>query len=256
MYARVWPSQGVLLLIENVFILFIILSFYHGDSSQPPAVYVSSTIDRVHAENSILKTFCEENALKLRPRDKGSVGKLVEFHIFGRLPNNDTAPDLGIEVGDLKVTHVKRTRNGFTAKERLTLSNCGSTGDYKTLQHLLADMKDIRLYPKIRRGVVVVFEHSTAKNVYNENVLDAFQYDLETLPDDMRCVVQDDYAKIQECVRKEAVSQRGQKFLHIHPHGSKGSKTRALGFTNKFLTKLICHYTGREMKIIGNSWVF
>lgn len=203
-----------------------------------------------------LKTFCDANVLSLRPRDKGNAGKLAEFHLFGRLPNNDSAPDLGPELGDVKATHIKKTRAGWCAKERLTLTNCGSTANYETLQHLLAPMKECRLYPKLRKGIVVVLEHSTAGDVYTETVVALILYDLETLPDDIQTGVEADYAAIQERIRSQTVSQKGQKLLHIHPHGSKGSSTRALGFTNKFLTYLIARGLGAELKRKGRSTYF
>lgn len=210
-------------------------------------------IQHAHARDAGLKAFCDANAFNLRPRDKGNLGKLVEFYLYGRLPNNDSAPDTA--EGDIKATHVKQTREGWCAKERLTLTNCGSTAKPETLDHLLADMKDTRLYPKLRRGIVFVFEHADLP-AEDKTVVDAFQYDLEALPEDMRAVLAEDYAKIQACVRARKVSQRGQQYLHIHPHGSRGSSTRALGFTNKFLTLLFCHHTQRTMRKVGRSWVF
>jgi hypothetical protein len=210
-------------------------------------------IQHAQTRDSGLKAFCDANAFNLRPRDKGNLGKLVEFYLYGRLPNNDPHPDT--EEGDIKATHVKKTRDGWCAKERLTLTNCGSTAKPETLDHLLADMTETRLYPKLRRGSVFVFEHADLP-AEDKTVVDAFQYDLEALPEAMRAVLADDYAKIQACVRAREVSQRGQRYLHIHPHGSKGSSTRALGFTNKFLTTLLCHATNRPMRTVGRSLVF
>lgn len=214
-------------------------------------------IDFAYERKPDLKTFCETNAVSLRPRDKGNAGKLVEFHLFGRLPNNDSAPDLGPEHGDLKATHIKQSRLGWSAKERLTLTNCGSTANYATLQHLTGgELCDNRLYPKLRRGLLVVFEQAQVDSVYDETIAAIVPYDLETLPEDIRTGIRADYAAIQERVRTQTVSQSGQKFLHIHPHGSKGSSTRALGFTNKFLTYLIARGLGTELKTKGRSTYF
>lgn len=213
---------------------------------------LESLIERAHQKDPNLKAYYEKNASKFtyKPTDKGFTGKRIEFALFGRLPNNSSEADLGNE-GDLKVTHVKQFRNlGYNAKERLTLTNCGSTNDYSSLQHLLDTncLAETRLYKKIQKGVVVVLQHGTT------DIIAIFQYDIETLPDEIQTVLRDDYAKIQECIRMKAVTQAGQQFLHIHPHGSKGSKTRALGFTNKFLTRLIAHYTNRPLVIQGKSW--
>lgn len=213
-------------------------------------------IDFAYERKPDLKTFCETNAVSLRPRDKGNAGKLVEFHLFGRLPNNDSAPDLGPEHGDLKATHIKQTRLGWQAKERLTLTNCGSTANYDTLQHLLCNLRDNRLYPKLRKGLLVVFEQAAVDSVYAETIAAIVPYDLETLPEDIQTGLRADYAAIQERVRTRTVSQSGQQLLHIHPHGSKGSSTRALGFTNKFLTYLIARGLGLELKTKGRSTYF
>ncbi len=195
-------------------------------------------IERVHEQQPALRAFCDQHVMDLKPRDKGRLGKMVEFYVFGRLPNNDRAPDLGAELGDLKVTHFKKTRNGWTAKERLTLTNVGSTANYETLQHLLVDLPQSTVYPKIRRGLVVVFEDVRVEDPLDKPIHDIFQYDLETLPEDVQQSMATDWASIQDRVRTQTVSQVGQKTLHIHPHGSKGSSTRAIGFTPKFLTRL------------------
>jgi hypothetical protein len=208
--------------------------------------------------NRDVAEFCKKNQILLKGRDKGNVGKMIEFHIFGRLPNNDSAPDLGDR--DIKTTHIKKLqKGGWNAKERLTLTNCGSTSNYLTLQHFLTTEKleASTLFPKIRKGILFVFRHDkTITDIYDEIVDSIIEYDILQLPDEVKNTIYEDYAKIQACVRDQTVSQKGQRFLHIHPHGSKGSKTRALGFTNKFVTFLICHYTGRPLNKNGISWSF
>jgi hypothetical protein len=207
-----------------------------------------------------LKTYCEANQQKLVGNDKGSAGKLVEFYIFGKTPNCDSTPDLTL--GDIKATHVKAIGDSFNAKERLTLTNVGSTGNYDTLNHILDSeiLKESKSYSKVRNGIMAVLVRNksrpTMEEVLDEKVVALFSYDLENLPQEMQDIVNDDYAKIRNCVKEKAVSQKGQQYLHIHPHGSKGSKTRALGFTNKFVTTLICHSTGRKLVKKGASWMF
>jgi hypothetical protein len=48
-----------------------------------------------------------------------------------------------------------------------------------------------------------------------------------------------DFDKIKKCIVEKNVTQSGQKYLHIHKHGCKDGVTRAFGFTNKFLTKIV-----------------
>jgi hypothetical protein len=193
-----------------------------------------------------VKEYCKTNADKfhdLKARDKGGIGKKVEFYIFGRLPNNDRNPDT--DWGDIKTTHIKKCRDGYCAKERLTLTNCGNTEKPETLQHLLGDLRQNKLYLKIRTGILLV--------LYGDEIRYILRYDIEEMGIES---VLEDYAKIQNCVQANKVSQAGQKYLHIHPHGCKKSKTRALGFTNKFVTRLIAYYCGLELRTVGNSLIF
>jgi hypothetical protein len=106
-------------------------------------------------------------------------------------------------------------------------------------------LEDTKYYVKIRRGVLVVFADDRVR------VLEA--YDIEELPDSMRAVLKDDYEKIRTCVLNDAISQKGQTYLHIHPHGCKGSDTRAFGFTPKFVTQLVAIRTGTPIQSKGRS---
>ena len=215
-------------------------------------------IDYQYELNPLIAEFCKQNEFQLKQRDKGNIGKRIEFHIFGRLPNNDSSPDLGDK--DIKTTHIKKMKNSkWNAKERLTLTNCGSTLNYDSLSHFIANdkLEKSKLFPKICKGVLFVLEYDkTVEDIYDEIVHSIVEYDITELPEDIKDTINTDYEKIRKCVTEKAVSQKGQMFLHIHPHGSKGSKTRALGFTNKFVTFLICHYTSRSLNKSGNSWSF
>jgi len=218
---------------------------------------LSALVARAHELCPEIKAFCNSD-LGLTGRDKGSVGKLVEYYIFGRLPNNDSEADTAF--GDSKATHVKKFGNGFNAKERLTLTNCGSTGDYTTLQHIVdaEALSSNRCYSKIQTGILTVLEHSSGDGTpMDKNVLCLFRYDITELPAELRDVVAEDYEKIRTCVKTTSVSQKGQTYLHIHPHGAgHGSTTRAFGFTNKFVTQLIGHYTGWPIVTEGRSLYF
>ena len=222
------------------------------------------TLQALHAHAVVLcpelGTFCDANRQLLVGTDKGSAGKLVEFFIFGKKPNCDANPDLTL--ADVKATHIKAIGDAYNAKERLTLTNVGSTDRYETLQHIVdaATLDACKAYAKVQKGVMAVLVRDKSRpsmeEILDEQVVALFYYDIATLPTDVQKTVASDYAKIRNCVATKAVTQSGQEFLHIHPHGSKGSKTRAFGFTNKFVTWLICHHTGRELIKRGNSWVF
>jgi hypothetical protein len=201
----------------------------------------------IQHSSSEVKEYCRINSDRFREiktGDKGGIGKKIEFYVFGRLPNNDRNPDT--DWGDITTTHIKRCRDGYCAKERLTLTNCGNTTKPETLQHLVeSELTSNKLYPKLRTGILLV--------LYEDEIRYILRYDIEEFG--MESILED-YEKIQNCVKTNKVSQTGQKCLHIHPHGCKKSKTRALGFTNKFVTRLIAHYCKLEVRVIGNSLVF
>ena len=58
----------------------------------------------------------------------------------------------------------------------------------------------------------------------------AINYDYFKLPLEMMKKIKDDYHLIRKLIIERQITQKGQKYLHVHPHGNKGSKTRALGF--------------------------
>jgi hypothetical protein len=208
-----------------------------------------------------IKMFCDSNILNanMGKRDKGITGKKVEFFIFGRLPNSDSHADTAF--GDVKATHVQKFKTlGYNAKERLTLTNCGSTGDYDTLQHIVdsTTLEKSTRYEKIQTGILCVLE-------YDENIISdmdeivryLFRYDITELSNEIKTVLEEDYQKIRKCVQDKAVSQAGQTYLHICPHGAgHGSTTRAFAFTNKFVTTLIAHYEQMAIITKGRSLYF
>jgi hypothetical protein len=211
---------------------------------------LDTLISTAHTISPEIAQYCAKNASKfkeLKEGDKGRLGKKVEFYVFGRLPNSDSAPDSSF--GDIKTTHIKKCRDGYNAKDRLTITNCGNTDKYETLQHIAdTSMKSNKLYPKLRDGIIIAFLGDEIKYI--------FRYDLEELDAEEGNIILGDYEQIQERVRTKTVSQKGQKYLHIHPHGSKQSKTRALGFTGKFVTTLIARYHNLTLREVGKSLVF
>ena len=223
----------------------------------------AEVIETAHVLCPELKLFCEEHRAQfeqLKSRDKGSMGKMAEFYIFGQLPNSEPVPDLAWGA-DIKATHFKHTKDGLNAKERLTITNCGDTNDYTTFSKLMETdtLQTNHHYSKLRKGVLLVFEHQggtydTKSQNLQKRLLCLFSYDLEDMPSDVIEQFNADFSDIQEKVRTNSVSQSGQKFIHIAPHGSKGSSTRALCFNNKFVTKLLSIRTGIPLSIKGRSW--
>ena len=223
-------------------------------------------IQTIHGVCPELGEFCRENQEKFKVssvRDKGLIGKIVEFQLFGNLPNNDSCPDM--QYGDIKTTHFKSLGNGkaFNAKERLTLTNFGDPEKQANIDTIAdkATMQDTRFYEKIKRGIILIFQqesvdYDTIDCFYDKKILGVVFYNLDELfvsHPDVQATFQDDFVKIKTCVLAHAVSQKGQQYLHMHKHGCKAGATRAFGFTNKFLTRLVSIYLEVPLVTQGRS---
>jgi len=229
---------------------------------------LNNLINYIHESCSELKEFCNDNSSKFKlssTKDKGLVGKIVEFYLFGNLPNNDSCPDM--EYGDIKTTNFKNigknNPRSFNAKERLTITNFGDPSKQINIDKI-ADknaLNETQYYEKIKRGIIIIFQHDSTKietieDNYNRKIIGIIKYNLDdvfTNHPDIASVFHDDFIKIKTCILEKNVSQSGQQYLHIHPHGSKDSCTRAFGFTNKFLTKLVSIYLKVPLITKGRS---
>ena len=214
---------------------------------------INDLILAVHARCPELKEFCQKNKSSFKitsVKDKGLAGKIVEYYLFGNLPNNDSCPDM--IYGDVKATHFKKfgkSGKTFNAKERLTLTNFGDPSKQSNID-LIADknsLQETQYYTKIKNGIILIFEKEneqfdTIESYDNKKILGILLYDLDFIFEkhpDIKDVFQTDFHKIKNCILQQKVTQAGQQYLHIHKHGCKNGITRAFGFTNKFLTKLV-----------------
>ena len=225
-------------------------------------------ITTVHSVCPELEEFCEKNEDKFKitsVKDKGLIGKIVEFKIFGNLPNSNSCPDM--DYGDIKTTHFKNIGKdnckAFNAKERLTLTNFGDPSK-KTNIDTISDkntLQETKYYDKIKRGIILIFQnetinYETINSYYNKKILGIVFYNLDDLfanHTDIAHTFQDDFTKIKNCIIENNVTQVGQQYLHIHKHGCKDGLTRAFGFTNKFLTKLVSIYLNTPLIVKGRS---
>jgi hypothetical protein len=217
-----------------------------------------------------LPEFWEKNMTNFENRnnkanDKGLTGKYCEAALFANMPNSTAKSDLSNGY-DVKATHFKKLRDaktnngGYNAKDRLTITNCGTSNDYDSFKDILdnEDVTNCRYYEKIQRGIVFVFQKDVTKeqsinNIQNKTLLFAFLYDLSLLSPEYFNIIKNDYALIRKCIEDKAVSQKGQQYLHIHKHGNKGSGTRAIGFTPQFLTKLASEFADKKLITNGRS---
>jgi hypothetical protein len=222
----------------------------------------------VHSTCEELENFCKENENKFKVtsvKDKGLIGKIVEFYLFGNLPNNDSSPDM--QYGDIKTTHFKCMSkdgaNAFNAKERLTLTNFGDPEKQANIDTIAekTSLQETKFYDKIKNGIILIFQHGsetyeTIECFYKKKIIGIVHYNLDTVfanHIDVAHVFQCDFIKIKTCILEKNVSQSGQQYLHIHKHGCKDGVTRAFGFTNKFLTRLVSIYLNVPLISKGRS---
>ena len=196
-----------------------------------------------------------------KARDKGLLGKITELGYFGQKPNSSPGADLSWGA-DIKTCNFKELRNGhLNSKERLTITNCGKKDDISTFSKITnADSYETcPYYEKMQKGVLAVFKHNdgekyiTMEQIMNKHILALIVYDLSDMNQDVKNQLCTDFNDIKQRIKENNISQAGQKYLHIHPHGSKNSTTRALGFTNKFVTKLVSIYTNYPITEKGKS---
>jgi len=229
---------------------------------------LKTLIKTVHIVCPELEAFCNLNKNKFNitsVKDKGLTGKIVEFYLFGNLPNNESCPDM--EYGDIKTTHFKNIGKiedkMFNAKERLTLTNFGDPNKQNNIDSISDKqfIQETKYYDKIKKGIILIFQHDdtdydTIEKYYEKKILGIVFYNLDDVFEDypdIEKIFQDDFMKIKTCILEKNVSQCGQQYLHIHKHGCKSGLTRAFGFTNKFLTKLVSIYLNLPLTVKGRS---
>lgn len=198
----------------------------------------------------------KENNIEFKSTDKGKLGKYIEYVLFGNKPNNSSNPDLdnGYDIKVTKFKKIKKYEGYYNAKERLTITNVGSISNYESLNYFLEfdRIENSKCFKKIGKFVLLVFTNNTD---LNECVfLGAVIFNYENIPQKFKNQINKDFKDIQEKIKNKNVSQKGQSYLHIHPHGSKNSKTRALGFKNKFVTEIFgTLHTNYVTESIGKS---
>lgn len=181
--------------------------------------------------------------------DKGITGKILEYALFGQKPNCDSSPDLINLNTDIKSCSFKSIKNGKNAKERLTLTNCGNTNNYETFENIIQNenFTDSKYYLKCKKFILFIRDYEkkvfeTFDEILNQKMCIIIDFNIDNLPIEMKNIINDDYKSIRNRIINKDVSQAGQKYLHIHPHGAgHGSGNRALGYTSKFITQIVAH---------------
>jgi len=212
----------------------------------------SQLIEAIYSHYNVTTEDTEN--LTCKPNDKGALGKKVELQLFGNRPNSCPEPDLpcGLDVKVTRFKEFKKFKGHFSAKERLTLTNIGNINKLDYLTEV-DRIKDAKFFHKMCNFALLVFD--TNNILEDAKFLGAVIFDYNSLPSEDQEQIQADFRDIQMKIRTNSVTQSGQKYFHIHKHGTKkNNESRAVGFTNKFVTKLFAHYIERDLIVTGRSW--
>lgn len=178
-------------------------------------------------ESAIGKTFSQidKNNRLSNIKNKGVLGQIIEESLFKIKVNSRKAPDferLGIE---LKLTGLKRTRNGLTAKERLVIETINFEEDIKT------DFYTSRLYEKLSHIFLITY-------IYEENqFIGDFEINsasfLHIDGDDMQLIMEDWEVIINKIKEGKAheLSESDTKYLAASTKGANAEQFRKQPFS-------------------------
>ena len=218
-----------------------------------------------------LKSFHDFSNFKGKPLNKGIFGQVIEQALFGNKPNCISGADLhtlGIELKIIPMKELKQTTKypygRMNMKERTKLSHAGCEKIPETFNNILVAgrFEDTKCYKKSKNISYIGFGSPNKKwksleELLKNKILFITTISLDTLPDNLKNELKEDFAKIQTSLHEKNYTQKGQNSIHCHRCGSKGADgNRALGFTPKFTLKMIAHALDIVVEYKGrSSWI-
>jgi len=196
-----------------------------------------------------------------RTRDKGLCGKILEYALFGNMPNSNPNPDLD-DNGDIKTNKWEKLKKSgaYRSTERIKIGTAGNTDNWSSFDHILnsSNITELKKYDKMSCGVIPLIERvknscTTLEGVLNLRILYVAKYDISK--SNYIDALNKDLEDIKEKLRNKEASQTGQKYLHLHTQGAGRGKNggRALGYKKKFVTMLVAESIARDKKISIDS---
>ena len=164
--------------------------------------------------------------------------------------------------GDVKTNKWGKLKKsgGYRSTERIKIGSAGNTDNWSSFDHILnsTNITELKKYGKMSCGVIPLIERvknscSTLEGALNLRILYVAKYDLGK--SNYIGALNEDLENIKEKLRNKEASQKGQKYLHLHPQGAGRGKnaSRALGYTPKFVTTLVAESIARDKKISIDS---
>src|SRR5690625_1486800 len=178
-----------------------------------------------HAKKAVNKKVKEivnpETVFNYNPKNKGWVGNSIESDWFG-LPNTSRQeadfPNLNLE---LKVTPIRQTRNGWSAKERLVLNIFDFHDEYKR------QFENASFLEKTNLMELIYYEFIKETPAPDFCIKAATLFNLHDLPKEDQLIIEQDWNVIVSKIKDgkaEELSDSLTKYLGATTKGSKTEK--------------------------------
>lgn len=178
-----------------------------------------------HAKKAVNKKVKEivnpETVLNYNPKNKGWVGNSIESDWF-ELPNNTRQeadfPHLNLE---LKVTPIRETKNGWSAKERLVLNIFDFHDEYKR------QFENASFLEKSNLMELIYYEFIKETPAPEFYIKAATLFNLDDIPEEDKLIIKQDWELIVNKIKEgkaEELSDSLTKYLGATTKGSKTEK--------------------------------
>ena len=208
------------------------------------------------------KTFQEidiNNRLS-NPKNKGRLGNIIEEGIFGYPINSDPSSDFDYLGVELKTTGLRKTKNGFTAKERLTL--CA----LNYFDVLKETFEESHVYNKNKELFIVLYEYINDLPYSRFPILKGLDFKIPL--EDLK-IIKEDYNKIRNLIQSgnaHLLTESITNYLCACTAGSGHGKTvpqpnntlfqakvRKFAFKRSYLDEIIKKNHGEDLQKIFNK---
>lgn len=187
-----------------------------------------SSVDEVHthalkAVKKPIKDLVSKEALQSyyqNPNNKGWIGNSIESDWFGVKNNTKQEADIPYLNLEIKVTPIRKTRNGWSAKERLVL-NIFSFHDEPTRNFVNSSFLE-----KANLIELVYYEYLKDKVSPELVVKAATLFNLNKLPEDDLLIIEQDWNTIVNKIKEGKAEELSDSLTKYLAASTKGGKTK------------------------------
>lgn len=180
-------------------------------------------------------------------KNKGKIGNIVEFHLFGVSPNNRSEADLEKIGVEIKTTPMKKNENQILKpKERLVFSKISFVKIIKQQDFLKSDF-----FKKNSFLLILFYEYDFKKQISDYSILKTSFFSLLDL-EDIKQIIKDYNFIVNKIISGQAhlisssdteileacTKAANSEVLEIQPKNYIKAKPRAFAFKRSFISKL------------------